>query len=64
VQRDRTPASNIVDNEHQSSCAKTGHRIFTSYDDLLDHCCAAWRKLTDQPWHIMAIGLRHWAHGF
>ncbi|MCC2654548.1 MAG: hypothetical protein K0Q60_4714, partial [Microvirga sp.] len=25
---------------------------------------AAWRKLTDQPWHIMAIGLRHWAHGF
>ncbi|MDF3062194.1 MAG: hypothetical protein K0S06_2303, partial [Microvirga sp.] len=26
--------------------------------------CAAWRKLTDQPWHIMAIGLRHWAHGF
>ncbi len=40
------------------------NRIFTSYDDLLDHCCAAWRKLTDQPWHIMAIGLRHWAHGF
>jgi hypothetical protein len=40
------------------------NRIFTSYDDLLDHCCVAWRKLTDQPWHIMAIGLRHWAHGF
>ena len=26
VQRDRTPASNIVDNEHQSSCAITGSR--------------------------------------
>src|SRR5215208_1998524 len=24
VQRDRTPASNILDNEHQSSCATTG----------------------------------------
>src|SRR5215218_9178298 len=27
------------------------NRIFTSYNDLLDHCCAAWNKLADQPWH-------------
>src|SRR5215208_8357388 len=26
VQRDRTPASNILDNEHQNSCAITGSR--------------------------------------
>jgi transposase len=38
------------------------NRIFTSYSDILDHCCAAWNKLADQPWTIMSIGLREWAH--
>jgi DDE superfamily endonuclease len=40
------------------------NRIFRSYDDILDHCCEAWNKLVDQPWRIMSIGLREWAHGF
>ena len=40
------------------------NRVFTSYTDILDHCCAAWNKLIDQPWTIMSIGLRDWAHGF
>ena len=40
------------------------NRIFTSYKDVLDHCCTAWNKLTDQPWRIMSIGLRDWAHRF
>ena len=40
------------------------NRVFKSYDDLVDHCCAAWNKLVDQPWRIMSIGLRAWAHGF
>ena len=34
------------------------NRIFTSYDNLLDHCCYAWNKLINQPWTIMSIGLR------
>ena len=38
------------------------NRVFKSYDDLVDHCCDAWNKLVDQPWHIMSIGLRQWAH--
>jgi hypothetical protein len=25
------------------------NRVFKSYDDLVDHCCAAWNKLVDQP---------------
>jgi hypothetical protein len=41
-----------------------GNRIFTSYADILDHCCYAWNTLIDRPWHIMSIGLRAWAHGF
>jgi transposase len=40
------------------------NRIFASYEAILDHCCAAWNKFTDQPWRIMSIGLRDWAHGF
>ena len=32
--------------------------------DIVDHCCDAWNKLVDQPWRIMSIGLRDWAHGF
>jgi len=40
------------------------NRVFTSYDNLVDHCCAAWNKLVDQPWTIMSVGLRDWAHRF
>ena len=40
------------------------NRIFKSYDDIVDHCCDAWNKLVDQPWRIMSIGLRDWAHKF
>ena len=40
------------------------NRIFKSYADILDHCCFAWNRLLDQPWRIMSIGLRKWAHEF
>jgi transposase len=40
------------------------NRVFQSYDAIVDHCCDAWNRLTDQPWRIMSIGLRNWAHGF
>ena len=40
------------------------NRVFPSYEAILDHCCAAWNKLTDQPLRIMSIGLRDCAHGF
>jgi len=40
------------------------NRVFTSYADILDHCCGAWNKLIDQPWLIMSIGLRQWTHAF
>ena len=40
------------------------NRIFTSYKNLLGHCCAAWNKLIDQPWRIVSIGRRDWANRF
>ena|SRR5690349_18787945 len=33
------------------------NRIFTCYDNLVDHCCHAWNKLVAPPWTIMSIGL-------
>jgi transposase len=39
------------------------NRVFASYDDIVGHCCDAWNKLVDQPWRIMSLGLRDWAHG-
>jgi len=40
------------------------NRTFQSYDDILDHACAAWNRIVDQPWRIMTIGMRDWAHRF
>ena len=38
------------------------NRVFSDDDDILDHCCEAWNKLIQQPWTIMSIGSRDWAH--
>jgi transposase len=38
------------------------NRIFSSYDNVVDHCCFAWNRLVEQPWRIMTLGLRSWAH--
>ena len=40
------------------------NRVFKSHDDIVDHCCFAWNKLIDQPWKIMSIVMRDWAHRF
>ena len=38
------------------------NRVVQSYDDIVDHRGFAWNRLVDQPWTIMSIGLRNWAH--
>ena len=40
------------------------NRVFRSEADIIDQCCDAWNRLIKQPWPIMSIGLRDWAHGF
>lgn len=61
----RSPELNPVENIWQfmrdnwlSNC------VFEGYDDFVALCCEAWNKLVDQPWRIMTIGMRNWAHGF
>ena len=29
------------------------NRIFTSYDNIVAHCCEAWNRLIEQPWKII-----------
>ncbi len=61
----RSPELNPVENIWQFvRDTWLSNRIFTSYSDILGHCCEAWSKLIDQPWLIMSIGLRDWAHGY
>ena len=40
------------------------NRVFSSHEDIVDHCCDAWNKLVEQPWRIRSIGRRDWAHRF
>src|SRR5437773_3922597 len=61
----KSPQPNAVENIWQFIRDNwLSNRVFRSYDDILEHCCFAWNKLVDQPWTIMSIGLRDWAHRF
>lgn len=61
----RSPELNPVENVWQFMRQNwLSNRVFTNYDDIVAHCCEAWNKLIDQPWRIMSIGLRQWAHEF
>jgi hypothetical protein len=58
----RAPELNPVENVWQFMRQNwLSNRVFRTYEDILNHCCQAWRKLLDQPWKIMSIGLRDWA---
>ena len=59
----RSPELNPVENIWQFLRDNwLSSRVFASYRDIVDHCCDAWNRLTDQPWLIMSIGLRDWAN--
>jgi transposase len=59
----KSPELNPVENVWQFMRENwLSNRVFTSYKDIIDHCCFASNKLIDQPWRITSIGLRDWAH--
>jgi transposase len=59
----RCPELNPVENVWQFMRDNwLSNRVFTSYDDIVDQCCHAWNRLVEQPWRIMSLGLRQWAH--
>ena len=61
----RSPELNPVENICQFMRDNwLSNRVFESYGQIVSLCCDAWNKLVDQPWKIMSIGRRRWAHGF
>jgi transposase len=59
----RAPELNPVENVWQFMRQNwLSNRVFTSYRDIVEHCCDAWNKLVDQPSRIMSIGMRNWAY--
>ena len=59
----RAPELNPVENLWQYLRDNwLSNRIFKSYDDILEICCHAWNQIRKQPWRIMSIGIRDWAH--
>ncbi len=59
----RAPELNPVENIWQFlRQTYLSNRVFETHDDILDAACSAWNRLIDQPWRIMSIGLRDWAH--
>ena len=61
----RAPELNPVENVWQFMRDNwLSNRIFHESDDIVAHCCYAWNKLVDQPWKIISIGMRDWAHAF
>src|SRR5258707_1587705 len=58
----RAPEFNPQENIWQFMRANwLSNRILKSFDDIVDHCCYAWKTLIDQPWKIMSIARRNWA---
>ena len=59
----RSPELNPVENIWQFMRDNwISNRVFKSYADIVNHCCFAWNSLIEQPWKIMSIGSRTWAH--
>ena len=40
---------------------KLSHRVWDTYEAIVDACASAWRFLTDDPGRIRTIAYRHWA---
>ncbi len=59
----RSPELNPVENVWQFMRDNwLSNRVFKDYEDIVDQCSRAWNRLVDQPWKIMSIGMRDWAH--
>jgi hypothetical protein len=60
----KCPELNVMENVWQFMRDNwLSNRIFRDHDDIVDHRCHHWNHLIAQPWRIISIGMRDWAHG-
>ena len=61
----KCPELNVMENVWQFMRDNwLSNRVFKHHDEIVAHSCHYWNRLIDQPWRIMSIGLRDWAHRF
>jgi len=61
----KSPELNPVENVWQFMRDNwLSNSVFRDHHDIVAHCCHHWNRLISQPWRIMSIGLRDWAHEF
>jgi hypothetical protein len=61
----RAPELNPVENIWQFIRDNwLSNRVFVSAQEIVALACEAWNNLVEQPWRIMSIGLRDWAHAW
>ena len=59
------PELNVMENIRQFMRDNwLSNRVFCNHDDIVDHCCHEWNRLSSQPLRIMSIELRTWTHGY
>ena len=57
-----SPELNPVENVWQYLRGNSlSHRVWESYDEIVDACCAAWNALTATPKRITSLATRDWA---
>jgi hypothetical protein len=60
----KCPELNVMENIWQFMRDNwLSNRVFRHHDDIVDHCCHAWKKLISQPRRIMSMALRKWVRG-
>ena len=61
----KCPELNVMENVWQFMRDNwLSNRVFRNHDDIVDHCCHEWNRLSSQPLRIMSIELRTWTHGY
>ncbi len=61
----KCPELNVMENVWQFMRDNwLSNRVFRDHDDITGHCCYFWNRLIDQPWRIMSLGMREWAHRY
>ena len=55
----KCPELNVMENVWQFMRDNwLSNRIFRDHDDIVDHGCRHWNRLTEQPWRIMSVSVR------
>jgi len=60
----KPPKQNVMENIRQFMRDNwLSKRVFRKHDDIIDHYCHAWNRLSTQSWRSLSIQLLKWVRG-